>query len=92
MLHRFREANCVEEVGRTTGSAVTLSFLTTIAGLGSLSIAHHRGVASLGSVMVLGCMTVLAATVLFLPALLESMARISRACRIREKRNPEVES
>ena len=68
VLHRYREADCVEEVGRTTASAVTLSFITTIAGFGSLSIAHHRGVESLGTLMVLGCVTVLAATVLFLPA------------------------
>ena len=83
VLHRFRETGSVEEVGRTTASAVTLSFVTTIAGFGSLSIAHHRGVASLGSLMVLGCVTVLVATVLLLPAILASVARIGRARRRR---------
>ena len=73
----------IEEVGRTTAAAVTLSSLTTIAGFGSLSLAHHRGVASLGSVMVLGCVTLLVATVVFLPAFLQTMARIGGAGRIR---------
>ncbi len=72
MVHRYREAPDPREVARTAASAVTLSFITTIAGFGALSIASHRGVSSLGLVMALGCITVLVATVVLLPALLPS--------------------
>ena len=75
ILHRFRETGSVREVLRTTGSAVTLSFLTTILGFGALCVAGHRGVASLGLLMVLGCATLLVSTTLLLPACLKLLGR-----------------
>jgi len=78
MLHRFRETGSADRVLRTTGSAVVLSFLTTILGFGSLGLASHRGVASLGYVMTLGCVCLLLANTLLLPALLELRTRHGR--------------
>lgn len=78
VLHRFRETGSVGEVLRTTGSAVTLSFLTTILGFGALCVAGHRGVASLGLLMVLGCGTLLVSTTLLLPALLELLGPVTQ--------------
>ncbi|HVR76615.1 MAG TPA: MMPL family transporter, partial [Planctomycetota bacterium] len=71
MVHRFRETRSVAEVGRTTGSAVTLANLSNMVGFASMGIARHQGVASLGLVTALGCFTVLVASVVLLPCFLE---------------------
>jgi predicted RND superfamily exporter protein len=68
ILHRFREAGRVEDVSRATCSAVALSFLTTMVGFGAMLVAHHRGVASLGLLMVIGLSCLLVASVVVLPA------------------------
>ena len=81
ILHRFRESGSVKEVLQTTCSAVTLSFLTTMVGFGAMSVAAHRGIRSLGLMMVAGLGCVLLASVVVLPALL----RLTRG-----KKLPEV--
>ena len=75
MLHRFREVGSAHETLRTTGSAVTLSSLTTMIGFGALLLADHRGIASLGGMMVLGCATLLLSTTVLLPAVLAISTR-----------------
>ena len=75
IVHRFREARSASAVSSTTAAAVTLSFLTTIIGFGAMATASHRGVASLGLMMIVGLACVLAATVLLLPALLKLIER-----------------
>ena len=75
IVHRFRESGSAVIVTKTTAAAVTLSFLTTMIGFGALATADHRGVASLGMMMVAGLGCVLAATVLLLPALLKLLER-----------------
>ena len=75
IVHRFRETHSASTVGRTTAAAVTLSFLTTIIGFGAMATASHRGVASLGLMMIAGLGCVLAATVFLLPALLKLLER-----------------
>lgn len=59
----------------STPTAVSLSFATTMIGFGGLLFAHHRGVASLGAVMVLGSLTGLISCLLVLPAVLKLMKR-----------------
>ncbi len=90
MMHRHRECGSTAEMSRTTASAVCLSFITTMAGFGSLTLAHHRGVASLGWLMMCGCLTILCATVFLLPAVVEVLSRLgwvsSNAARGAEKR------
>lgn len=55
----------------STGLGVILAGLTTTVGFGSLTISEHQGVYSLGLLTTIGSLTVLAAAVIFLPALLQ---------------------
>lgn len=55
----------------STPTAVTLSFATTMIGFGGLLFAHHRGLASLGAVMVLGSLMGMVASLLVLPPALK---------------------
>jgi uncharacterized protein len=57
---------------------VILSWLTTIAGFGSLMVAHHHGIFSLGLLLTIGSTASVVASVLVLPVLLGLFAR-SRA-------------
>ena len=59
----------------STPTAVALSFGTTIIGFGGLLFAHHRGLASLGWVMVLGSLMGMLACLLVLPPALKLMRR-----------------
>jgi predicted RND superfamily exporter protein len=49
--------------------AVLFNGLTTIAGFGSLLVAHHRGVWSLGLLLVIGSAATLTASLVVLPTL-----------------------
>jgi len=60
---------------RSTGAAVFLSGLTTVVGFGSLLVADHRGIWSLGLLLTLGSCTGLAAALVVLPALLRQFGR-----------------
>ncbi len=51
--------------------AVALSFTTTMIGFSGLLLGHHRGLASLGAVMVLGSATGMLSCLLVLPAVLK---------------------
>ena len=73
ITHRYREeedknASVLE---KSTGQAVLLSSLTTMIGFGSMMVANHYGVFSLGLVLTLGVFNCLIASVTFLPALLK---------------------
>src|SRR5262249_47349526 len=50
---------------------VTLSWLTTIAGFGSLMVAHHRGIFSLGLLLSIGSTASLGGALFVLPVLIE---------------------
>jgi predicted RND superfamily exporter protein len=64
---------------------VLISGLTTIAGFGSLMIAKHQGIASLGYVMAIGTATCMMAGLTFLPAVLNLIQRLG-------KKQPSVEN
>lgn len=70
ILNRFAEERSPGILARSTGKAVLVSGLTTIAGFGSLMLARHRGIESLGFVMAVGVATCMIAGLTFLPALL----------------------
>ena len=72
MLHRFQQdaQSGIGLVVRETGTAIVLSAATTMVGFGSLSLALHQGVASLGQVLLIGVSACLLAAVVVLPALL----------------------
>jgi len=59
----------------STPTAVALSFATTMIGFGGLLFAHHRGLASLGWVMVIGSLMGMLACILVLPPALKLMRR-----------------
>ncbi len=61
-----------------TPTAVALSFTTTMIGFGGLLFAHHRGMASLGAIMVLGSLMGLLACLFALPPILKLMGRFGR--------------
>lgn len=77
VVHRWR----LEPNGRPrglsggTGRGITLTMLTTMIGFGCLLIAQHRGIRSLGLVMVIGLGVTLLACYFMLPAILKIRAR-----------------
>jgi uncharacterized protein len=70
ILNRFAEEQNPAVLARSTGKAVLVSGLSTIAGFGSLMVAEHRGIASLGFVMAIGTATCMIAGITVLPAVL----------------------
>jgi hopanoid biosynthesis associated RND transporter like protein HpnN len=70
LVTRFREARItpVPPLARGTVLAVLLNGLTTIAGFGSLMVAHHRGIFGLGLLLTIGAATSLVSALLVLPA------------------------
>jgi hypothetical protein len=75
ILNRFAEERHPGVLGRSTGKAVLVSGLTAISGFGSLILAKHQGISSLGLVMSVGVTTCMLAALTFLPALLTLMIR-----------------
>jgi uncharacterized protein len=75
ILNRFAEERTPGILSRSTGKAVLVSGLTAIAGFGSLILAKHRGIHSLGCVMATGIATCMIAGLIFLPALLNLLGR-----------------
>lgn len=70
ILNRFAEERNPGILAKSTGKAVLVSGLTTIAGFGSLIVGEHRGIQSLGWVMAVGTATCMVAGLTFLPAIL----------------------
>jgi hopanoid biosynthesis associated RND transporter like protein HpnN len=75
ILNRFAEEQNPGILAKSTGKAVLVSALTTIAGFGSLIPAKHQGIASLGMVMSVGVATCMIAGLTFLPAVLTLLIR-----------------
>ncbi|MBT3257192.1 MAG: MMPL family transporter, partial [Deltaproteobacteria bacterium] len=61
-----------------TPTAVALSFTTTMIGFGGLLFAQHRGLASLGAIMVLGSLMGMLACLFALPPILKLMGHFSK--------------
>ena len=76
ILNRFSEERNPSILARSTGLAVLVSGLTTIAGFGSLILAQHQGIESLGYVMAVGTATCMIAALTFLPAVLQLLLRM----------------
>jgi uncharacterized protein len=78
ILNRYAEEQTPNILARSTGKAVLVSGLTAIAGFGSLILAKHQGIQSLGYVMATGLATCMIAGLTFLPALLNLLTRKPR--------------
>jgi predicted RND superfamily exporter protein len=77
IVHRWRESPYGRPAGLSggTGRGVTVTMITTMIGFGCMTIAQHRGIRSLGIVMVIGLFVTLAACYLVLPATLRLRSR-----------------
>ncbi len=75
ILNRFAEEKNPSILAKSTGKAVLVSGLTTIAGFGSLILGKHKGIESLGYVMAMGTATCMVAGLTFLPAVLNLLGR-----------------
>jgi predicted RND superfamily exporter protein len=75
ILNRFTEEQHPSILGKSTGKAVLVSALTTCTGFGSLILAQHQGIASLGVVMAAGSAFCMLAALTVLPALLILLTR-----------------
>jgi hypothetical protein len=84
ILNRFAEEKTPGILSRSTGKAVLVSGLTAIAGFGSLILAKHCGIHSLGCVMSVGIATCMIAALTFLPALLNLLGRWSPLIKIKK--------
>lgn len=73
IVHEFREQRGRYRMSSGTAVAVLVDALTTIVGFGSLMIASHQGLQSLGRVLTLGVTCCLFTSLVMLPALLSLM-------------------
>lgn len=73
MVHRWRDEPFGRPAGLSggTGRGITLTMITTMIGFGCLLLAHHRGIRSLGFVMLIGLFVTLMACYGVLPAVLQ---------------------
>lgn len=83
VIHRFRQHPTDRPLGLAhgTGKGITLTCLTTVIGFGTMLLARHRGIQSLGLVMSLGIALTLLACLIVLPALLEVRAKNAQSGR-----------
>jgi hopanoid biosynthesis associated RND transporter like protein HpnN len=74
IVHRMRSEPPLDGnlSGTSTSRAVLASGLTTIASFGNLAFASHLGMSSMGQVLTIGMIAILAATLILLPALLKT--------------------
>jgi hopanoid biosynthesis associated RND transporter like protein HpnN len=74
LIRRAREEVCPgwRMIGESTGQAIALYSLDSLAGFGSLLIARHYGVFSMGLLLIVAISTVLIATFTVLPLLLNT--------------------
>ncbi|MEX2141758.1 MAG: MMPL family transporter [Pirellulales bacterium] len=75
IVHNFLEQRGPYRMTPATAIAVTVDSLTTIIGFGSLMIASHQGLQSLGRVLTLGIMCCTITSLVILPAALTWMTR-----------------
>jgi len=81
VVHDYISQNGPYRINGSTASAVMINTVTNIAGFGSLMIASHRGLQSLGRVLTLGLATCLFTSLIMLPALLTILSRKRSASR-----------
>jgi len=73
IIHRYREEEDknISVLSKSTGQAVILSSLTTMVGFGSMMVADHQGIFSLGLVLTIGVGSCLVASITIVPAFLK---------------------
>ncbi len=71
VVHDYFRQGAAYRMSRSTALSVVMTSVTTIVGFGSLMIAHHEGLRSLGRIMTIGMTTCLITSLFTLPALLK---------------------
>jgi hopanoid biosynthesis associated RND transporter like protein HpnN len=84
IVHEFRESKGLYRMSPGTAVAVLVDALTTLVGFGSLMIASHQGLQSLGRVLTLGVTCCLFTSLVMLPALLTLISRARPAAPVAE--------
>jgi len=74
-----REGRTGSIIANSTGRAIFLSTATSMAGFGSLMVASHRGIFSIGSLLAVGVGSVLLASLTVLPALLWALSGVRKS-------------
>ncbi|MCF7708007.1 MAG: MMPL family transporter [Verrucomicrobia bacterium] len=77
ILNRYTEEKHPAILAKSTGKAIIVSALTTIAGFGSLNLAKHQGIASLGFLMSVGTASCMLASLVSLPSILQLKNRFA---------------
>ena len=92
VLHDYRSRGKGNSyfLAASTGWGIMVAALTTILGFGTLMIASHRGLASLGLILTLGVTCCMLTALVFLPALLSFRRQIAGAVSVPEKINRAV--
>ncbi len=75
VIHDFRRQRGPYRMSASTASAVLITSLTTMVGFGSLMIARHQGLQSLGRVLTIGVSCCLFTSLIMLPAILRWSTR-----------------
>jgi len=86
VLHDYRSRGKGNSyfLASSTGRGIMVAALTTILGFGTLMIASHRGLASLGLVLTLGVTCCMLTALVFLPALLSFRRQIAKVPTVAE--------
>lgn len=79
VVHDFRNQESEYTLSDSTASAVLLTSLTTMVGFGSLMLASHLGLQSLGRVLTIGVSCCLFTSLVLLPALLSWISQMKTA-------------
>jgi len=88
VIHDFRRQRGPYRMSASTASAVLITSLTTMIGFGSLMIASHRGLQSLGRVLTIGVSCCLFTSLIMLPALLAWATRNRTVVEEDEQQHP----
>ncbi len=75
LVHEFRRQRGRFRLSDSTAVAVILTSTTTMASFGSMILARHQGLRSLGQVLCLGVLACLVSSIVFFPALLTWLTR-----------------
>jgi hopanoid biosynthesis associated RND transporter like protein HpnN len=78
VVHDFRRQRGRYRLSTSTAAAVLITSLTTMMGFGSLMLAGHRGLQSLGRVLTIGVCCCMVTSLVLLPAVLAWATRHSR--------------
>jgi len=75
VVHDYRRQTGRYKLSRSTATAVLITSATTMVGFGTMMLANHQGLRSLGQVLTIGVFCCLGTSIVILPALLVLITR-----------------